>query len=188
MLESQPGGCGWRNHDMWGHGFWWWSWRPKGFPATVVIQPLLPQHLCHSISGNGDTPGLSPGSAVALLQQNSILPALLRCPEMTCIMRIAQDYGCLGQFEITQTYIFISSSEQWQHQHWQKEVKKVSCCSRRNKPGLAETCRQRSNNFLWNHARELEIFLCQNNTESKWRRIVAGSFWELSQTKPRPTS
>lgn len=89
------------------------------------------------------------------------------------------------QLEVTQTYIFISSSEQWQLQHWQKEVRKVSRCGRRNKPGLAEMCRRRSNNFSWNHARELGMFLCQNNAEhGRWRKLLLGHFgsWVKAKT------
>lgn len=105
------------------------------------------------------------------------------------LMRVLQAYGCWGWLEVTQTYIFISSSEQWQHQPWQRAVRKVSRCGRRNKPGLAEMCRRRSNNFSWNHARELGMFLCQSSAEhGKWRRTVAGSFWELSQSQGPPAS
>lgn len=100
-LESQPGGCCWKNQDMWGPGFWWQQWRPKGFPATAVIHPLLPWHLCHSRGGKRDSPGPSPGSAALLLQQNSILPALLRCLELTCIVRVLRAYSCSRQLEVT---------------------------------------------------------------------------------------
>lgn len=103
------------------------------------------------------------------------------------LTRVLQAYSCWGWLEVTQPYNFISSSEQWQHQPWQRAVREVSRCGRRNKPGLAEMCGRRSNNFSWNHARELGMFLCQSKAEhGKWRRTVAGSFW--AESKPRPTA
>lgn len=52
-------------------------------PLSSTPYPLLPQALCHGRGGRPASPGPSPGSAAALLQQNSILPALLGCLELT---------------------------------------------------------------------------------------------------------
>lgn len=54
-----------------------------GASAIDPIPTLIPRAFCHGGGGRPASPGPSPGSAAALLQQNSILPALLGYLELT---------------------------------------------------------------------------------------------------------
>lgn len=100
-LGSQTGGCCRRNQDVWS----WFDGSSEDLRASLQLLSST-WHLCHSRGGKRDSPGPPSGSAAALLQQNLILPALLRCLEPTCIVRVLQAYSSCRQLEVTQTFTF----------------------------------------------------------------------------------